>query len=216
MLKDLYRHLSHFILLSCVIIGFQFCSKDENTPVIPTSYERGEIAQSNSLGIMVPNEIQQILSNASMTIPFTLSYPVETISINYYSIDGSGKQIIVSGALLVPQGKDNLPLVSVQHGTETKRELVASISPTNSTEGIVGLIMASMGYLVVVPDYLGFGTSNVMHPYTHAASLIPSIVDIMRAGKSYSTPKSNNIRWKNIPNRLFGGRLCNVSYPKSD
>ena len=187
MLKDFYRHFQHFILLSCAIIGFQFCSKDENTPVLPTTYERGEIAQSNSIGIMTPNDIQQILSNANMTIPFTLSYSVETISINYYSVDGSGKQIIVSGALLIPQGTDNLPLVSIQHGTQTKRDLVASVSPTNSTEGTVGLIMASMGYLVVVPDYLGFGTSNVMHPYTHAASLIPSIIDIMRAGKIYSS-----------------------------
>ena len=187
MLKDFYRHFQHFILLSCAIIGFQFCSNDENTPVLPTTYERGEIAQSNSIGIMTPNDIQQILSNANMTIPFTLSYSVETISINYYSVDGSGKQIIVSGALLIPQGTDNLPLVSIQHGTQTKRDLVASVSPTNSTEGTVGLIMASMGYLVVVPDYLGFGTSNVMHPYIHAASLIPSIIDIMRAGKIYSS-----------------------------
>jgi len=187
MIKVIYRHIQHIILLSVVIIGFQFCSKDESNPVLPTTHERGEIAQSNSLGTMTPNNIEQILSSANMTIPFTLSYLVETISIKYYSVDGNGRQTIVSGAILVPQGTDNLPLVSIQHGTETKRELVASVSPTNSTEGVVGLIMASMGYLVVVPDYLGFGTSNVMHPYTHAASLIPSIIDIMRAGKSFSS-----------------------------
>ena len=187
MLSIFYRLKLYFILLSVVIIGLQSCSKDENNPVLPTTHERGEIAQSNSLGTMTPGDIDQILSNANMTIPFTLSYSVETISLKYYTVDGSGKQTIVSGAILVPQGTDNLSLVSVQHGTETKRELVASVSPTNSTEGIVGLIMASMGYLVVVPDYLGFGTSNVMHPYTHAASLIPSIIDIMRAGKSFSS-----------------------------
>jgi len=188
MLKFIYHHIKHIILLSVVIIGFQACSKEENNdPVSPAIHERGEIVQSNSLGTMEPGDIQQILANVNMTIPFTLSYSVETISIKYYSVDGSGKQTIVSGAILVPQGTDNLPLVSIQHGTETKRELVASVSPINSTEGIVGLIMASMGYLVVVPDYPGFGTSNVMHPYTHAASLIPSIIDIMRAGKSFST-----------------------------
>jgi len=187
MLKVFYRLIKHILLLSVVTIGFQFCSKDESNPVLTTTHERGEIAQSNSIGTMTPNDIEQILSSANMTIPFTLSYSVETISIKYYSVDGNGRQTIVSGAILVPQGTNNLPLVSIQHGTETKRELVASVSPTNSTEGVVGLIMASMGYLVVVPDYLGFGTSNVMHPYTHAASLIPSIIDIMRAGKSFSS-----------------------------
>jgi pimeloyl-ACP methyl ester carboxylesterase len=188
MLKVFYRLKLHFILLSALVIGLQFCNENKNdNPIVVTTHERGEIVQTNSLGTMTPNDIQQILSNANMTIPFTLSYSVETISLKYYTVDGSGKQTIVSGAILVPQGTDNLPIVSIQHGTETKRELVASVSPTNSTEGIVGLIMASMGYLVVVPDYLGFGTSNVMHPYTHAASLIPSIIDIMRAGKSFSS-----------------------------
>ncbi|MCW8806446.1 MAG: lipase family protein [Ignavibacteriaceae bacterium] len=187
MLKVFYRLIKHILLLSVVTIGFQFCSKDESNPVLTTTHERGEIAQSNSIGTMTPNDIEQILSSANMTIPFTLSYPVETISIKYYSVDGSGSQTIVSGAILVPQGTDNLPLVSIQHGTETKRELVASVSPTNSTEGIVGLIMASMGYLAVVPDYPGFGVSNIMHPYTHAESLIPCIIDFMRAGRTYSS-----------------------------
>jgi hypothetical protein len=183
-IRNLYKQL----IIFCLVIFFQSCTTDKNTdPVSPTQHERGEIAQSNSLGTMTPNNIQQILSSANMTIPFTLSYSVETISIKYYSVDGNGRQTVVSGAILVPQGTDNLPLVSIQHGTETKRELVASVSPTNSTEGVVGLIMASMGYLAVVPDYLGFGTSNVIHPYTHAASLIPSIIDIMRAGKSFSS-----------------------------
>jgi pimeloyl-ACP methyl ester carboxylesterase len=47
--------------------------------------------------------------------------------------------------------------------------------------------MASMGYLAVVPDYPGFGVSNIMHPYTHAESLIPCIIDFMRAGRTYSS-----------------------------
>ena len=184
--KNRLRTFFSIITILYMLFNFQACdTKEDDNPVIPTSHNRGEIAQLNSLGTMSANDIQQILANANMTIPFTLSYSVETISINYYTVDGSGKQTIVSGALLVPQGINNLPLVSIQHGTQTKRDLVASVSPTNSTEGIVGLIMASMGYLAVVPDYLGFGVSNVTHPYTHAASLIPSVIDIMRAGKSY-------------------------------
>ena len=148
-IKNLYKQL----IIFCVVIFFQFCTTDKNIdPVSPTQHEGGEIAESNSVGTMTPGDIDQILSNANMTIPFTLSYSVETISLKYYTVDGSGKQTIVSGAILVPQGTDNLPLVSIQHGTETKRELVASVSPINSTEGIVGLIMPSMGYLVVVPD----------------------------------------------------------------
>ena len=149
--------------------------------------QRGEILQTNSLGNYSVSNIQQILSSGNITIPFTLTYSVNAISINYYTIDGKGKETVASGALLIPQGINNLPLVSIQHGTQTKDNLVASVSPMNSTEGIVGLIMASMGYMVVVPDYLGFGVSNIMHPYLHAKSLIPSVIDLMRAGKTYSS-----------------------------
>jgi pimeloyl-ACP methyl ester carboxylesterase len=171
-----------------MLISFQACSKKEsNDPFSPAIHERGEIVQSNSLGAMTVNDIQQILANANMTIPFTLNYNVETISINYYTTDGSGRQIIVSGALIIPEGGSNLSLVSIQHGTQTKDNLVASVSPVNSTEGIIGLIMASMGYLVAVPDYPGFGVSNVIHPYTHAESLIPCVIDLMRAGRTYSS-----------------------------
>lgn len=186
--KIITRDLYNLIIISCLLINFQACNNEESSdPVSPMTHERGEIVQSNSLGTMTANEIQQILANANMTIPFTLNYSIQTISINYYTTDGHGKQTIASGALIIPQGGGNLPLVSIPHGTETKDNLVASVSPVNSTEGIIGLIMASMGYLVVVPDYLGFGVSNVMHPYTHAESLIPCVIDLMRAGRAYSS-----------------------------
>jgi len=182
-----HKIIFSLIIISFILVSFQACKKqDDENPVIPVLHERGDIVQSHSLGSMTVNDIQQILTNVNMTIPFTLNYSVETISINYYTTDGNGNQTIASGALIIPQGGNNLPLVSIQHGTETKDNLVASVSPLNSTEGIIGLIMASMGYLVVVPDYLGFGVSNVMHPYIHAESLIPSVIDIMRAGKTYS------------------------------
>ena len=171
-----------------MLISFQSCTKEENNnPVTPEIHEHGDIVQSNGLGTMTAGDIQQILTNANMTLPFTLNYSVETISINYYTTDGTGKQTIASGAIIIPQGGSSLSLVSIQHGTQTKNNLVASVSPMNSTEGIIGLIMASMGYLVVVPDYLGFGVSNVIHPYIHAESLIPSIIDLMRAGRTYSS-----------------------------
>lgn len=188
MMKIIRVFKLQFMSLAILIIGFQSCSKEkESNPVLPVTNQRGEILQSNDLGNYSVDNIQQILSNGNITIPFTLTYSVKSVSVNYYTVDGSGKESVASGALFIPQGKNNLPLVSIQHGTQTKDNLVASVSPVNSTEGIAGLIMASMGYLVVVPDYLGFGVSNTMHPYIHAKSLIPGIIDLIRAGKIYST-----------------------------
>ena len=186
--KIIFKVLYNLLIISFALISFQACNKEENNnPVTPETHERGDIIQSNSLGTMTADDIELILANVNMSIPFTLNYSVETISINYYTTDGTGKQTIASGAIIIPQGGSSLSLVSIQHGTQTKNNLVASVSPMNSTEGIIGLIMASMGYIVVVPDYPGFGVSNVMHPYTHAQSLIPCVIDLMRAGRTFSS-----------------------------
>lgn len=187
--KNILKKLFNLLLIFFLVISVQTCTNDDenNDPVTPTVHERGDISLTNSLGTMTVNDLQQLLANANITMPFTLNYSIETISVNYYTNDGSGKQTIASGAIIIPQGGSNLPLVSIQHGTQTKDDLVASVSPLNSTEGIIGLIMASMGYLVVVPDYPGFGVSNVIHPYIHAESLIPSVIDLMRASRIYSS-----------------------------
>jgi len=171
-----------------LMIAFQSCKKDDPPP--PETHERGEIIQSNSLKTYTPDNIQQILDTSGVQLPLVLNYDVEVLSVNYYTVDGSGKEIVASGAFFIPQGVDNLPLLSVQHGTQTKRNLVASVSPNNSTEGVIGLVTASMGYVTLVPDYPGFGVSDVMHPYMHAESLTACVIDFMRAGKSYSSANS--------------------------
>ncbi len=178
-----------FTMAIILLFATQSCNK-ESDPVVPVTHERGEIINSKSIGMYTPADIQQILDAAQVQLPFTLSNSVEVLSVTYYTIDAFGNEIITSGAICIPQGTNNLPLMSIQHGTQTKRNLVASVSPNNSTEGVISLITSSMGYFTVVPDYPGFGASTSMHPYTHANSLVPCVVDFIRAGKSYVSEKN--------------------------
>ena len=115
---------------------------------------------------------------------------MEAVAITYQTSDVRGNEIQASGALLIPQGMNNFPLLSIQHGTETKRELVASVSPLNSVEGITGLLTASMGYVTCIPDYPGFGISQSLHPYTHSASLTIAVIDFLRAARTYCENKN--------------------------
>ncbi|UCE06865.1 MAG: alpha/beta hydrolase [bacterium] len=152
----------------------------------PSSFDRGDIISSTTLGQYSPDVIQQILIGMNAALPYSLTDTVEVVSVEYITVDGGNNEEHASGALMIPLNKSNpYALVSLQHGTETKRDLVASQSPLNSVEGIVGMVLASMGYVTVVPDYLGFGASNIMHPYLHAESLVPCVVDLMRATRTY-------------------------------
>jgi pimeloyl-ACP methyl ester carboxylesterase len=75
------------------------------------------------------------------------------------------------------------PLISYQHGTQVFRACAPSLfNPNplsvlahpdltgalqNYVECVVGGLMASAGYAVVMPDYAGFGASTVRHPYVN-------------------------------------------------
>jgi len=180
-----FRLRQSFLLIAVLAIGLQSCGKNDN-PVEPIPHGRGAIVRTSPLGTITATTIQQIIVAGNFQFPFTLSHSVTSVSIEYLTIDGKGNETVASGALFIPQGPNNLTLMSIQHGTQTKNDQVASVSPFNSTEGIVGLVAASMGYMAVVPDYLGFGVSKVMHPYLHAESLTPCVIDLMRAARSFS------------------------------
>jgi hypothetical protein len=91
-------------------------------------------------------------------------------------------------------------IISLQHGTQVYRNCAPSrfnanplailSSPDltgalqNYVECIVGGLMASAGYIVVMPDYQGFGDSIVTHPYVHL-SLGDSVRDIVLWAQGY-------------------------------
>jgi len=145
----------------------------------------GDILRTNLLHVYSTQEILQILNIHQIPDSFALSFSVEAIAITYQTTNAEGKAIRASGALLIPQHTIDLPILSIQHGTETKSDRVASVNPQNSAEGITGLLTASIGYVTCIPDYSGFGISRTPHPYMHVASLTKPVIDLIKAAISY-------------------------------
>lgn len=89
-----------------------------------------------------------------------------------------------SGGLAIPNNVAcDLPLACYGHGTQTRRDRAAS--SMNGGQWEVGLLFASTGYTVALPDYLGLGEDAdpkvTIHPYTHAFSQSRTSVNMMRA-----------------------------------
>jgi len=183
--------INSMILLIALLMVFQACKKDDETitPTVPIEHQRGEIASVSVLDAYTIADIQQILSNGGAIIPFQMEYEVDAYAVRYYSVNKEGEVILVSGGLYLPKTTSALPMISMQHGTETKRDRVASVSPTNSVEATIGLLSASMGYATIIPDYPGFGASSCMHPYLHAAANVPCVIDLIQAGKEICNEK---------------------------
>lgn len=100
-----------------------------------------------------------------------------------YEMPFLGNDIPVSGALFVPDAPETaFPVLVYHHGTTFKRQSAPSfkVDLTN-----LGYVMASLGFVVLMPDYVGLGESELQHPYCHAQSesdagwqLVQSLVEL--------------------------------------
>lgn len=123
-----------------------------------------------------------------------LQYQVNAYRITYNTVDVEGNSIIASGALLIPQTLDSLPLVSHQHGTLRDASSASSFLSRNSEIHIFGILFSSMGNILVSPDYLGYGASDhINHPYEHAPSLATASRDMIRAAQEFCTLNRINL-----------------------
>lgn len=171
------------IVLFC--IGFLvFCEQPSNSPQWDLS-KRGQLVSSDTLLVYQAPLVDQLISMRGYDLEIDVEYGVVALELVYYTVDSYDNIVKASGAVLVPNTREAKPLLSLQHGTVFGRTSVASVSPLSSTEGMVGIVLASTGYQVCVPDYLGFGVSRQMHPYIHAQTNGRVVVDMLRAFSSW-------------------------------
>ncbi|MBI3123030.1 MAG: hypothetical protein HYZ10_01365 [Ignavibacteriales bacterium] len=180
--------------LTLILLAFLFfvtsCKKDDS-PVEPQiTPARGQVVSSTFNGTFSIPLLQAMVSSISGGEQFKnkILYDVDYYKLVYRTVDIKGNIIVVSGAVFLPKEKNNLSLVSVQHGTQTKRINVGSVNALNATDG---LIAAALGYFAVVPDYIGLGESMIVHPYHISKSSADPVIDIIRAGKEFAG--KNNI-----------------------
>ena len=111
-----------------------------------------------------------------------ISHPVDIYKV-VYRTEVNEKVINASGLVCVPSDKGDYPLLSFQNGTNTVNDYSPSEYPGNPSYQFVEVI-AAMGYVLVIPDYPGFGeSSDIPHPYLIKEPTVRSIVDMLFAVK---------------------------------
>jgi pimeloyl-ACP methyl ester carboxylesterase len=132
--------------------------------------------------------ITSLLNLASIAVPDIANikpFVSSDISINkiVYKTTINGNQINASGLICVPKTPGAYPVLSFQNGTNTVNASAPSESPLSSTYQLVEFI-ASMGYVVVIADYPGFGESaGIPHPYLITEPTMKSLVDLLYSVK---------------------------------
>lgn len=122
---------------------------------------------------------------------------VEAYKIKYKTTDVDGSEIEASGVVFVPQGDAEMPIVSYQHSTISDNDNAPSnIESLGDDEYTIMAVFSSFGFVVSMPDYIGYGASVASeHPYEHGNSLGSTSYDMLKATKEFLTNeevKANN------------------------
>ncbi|MBN2162999.1 MAG: hypothetical protein JXR25_00825 [Pontiellaceae bacterium] len=159
--------------------------------------DRGHLVNASHIMTMTPEEVASALGGFGISSSL-VNYPISMYSVRYETFDLRGESSLAAGLLILPatiQGSgfplppERVALLSFQHGTL----FADSAAPSAFThisqldgEILFGLIFATDGYAVSMPDYLGIGPgSEGLHPYLHARSEAVASVDMLRATRSF-------------------------------
>jgi hypothetical protein len=132
-------------------------------PVITTLFE--------TLGTEYPGA-SDILARAQ--------HSVQVYSITYKT-KYKGSDITASGLVCLPLTGEQFPVISFQNGTNTLDANAPTADPLDFNYVLLQA-MASNGYIMLIPDYIGFGASEeLIHPYYNRAATDIAVADMMHA-----------------------------------
>jgi len=146
--------------------------------------------------------ISTIIDNTAVTYPELDDLkPFLNTGINVYkmvyntTVDGEVTE--ASGLVCMPDEAGDYPVLSFQNGTNTLNSNAPSENPANPTYLLVEYIALFL-FIVVIPDYPGFGRSdNIPHPYLIAEPTVQSVIDMLRALKEGVESEFAGINVKN-------------------
>jgi pimeloyl-ACP methyl ester carboxylesterase len=129
-------------------------------------------------------------------------YDIEIYKV-VYNTSYDGSTIAASGLIAIPKTSEQVGMLSFHHGTITNREDAPSNFSASDYNSISYAAMASVGFIGVIPDYLGFGSSSsILHPYYVEDLTASSIVDMLKAAAEFAQQK----------NLQFNGKLFLAGY----
>lgn len=214
------KKLLTYTLLLGTLLGNTSCDK-EATAAAPVAAETPveedlagqDLYVSSELLLSVPKDMlqQMAASQGYGTYGNEVQYGVSVYRLIYHTTY-QGREINASGLVCVPQNMAApAPVISAQHGTIFTHQ----DAPSNF-QGLSGFeLFASAGYVMLIPDYIGFGASKeILHPYYDQQHSALAVVDMIKAAKTLY--KQHNIP---VSDKLFlvgysEGGVCNAGGTK--
>lgn len=181
-----WKQFSRFVLV-LFVVGFAACKGDGGNDEkvadkVLVSYEKVTSIPSITIQMAIAS-IESTYPDAAGLRALVKS-SVNVYKITYKTTFG-GSELIASGIVAVPANAGKYPLFSFQNGTNVLYADAPSknylLTDTGNTTAVLEA-MASVGFVVAIPDYPGFGSSeSVFHPYLEKENTLPALTDMLLA-----------------------------------
>lgn len=198
----LYKNTSTYLLLFLISTSILFlpsCSKDSDPdPIDYEHYISHELLVSyTSDGIKNLFQQVQIIYPEVEALSEHIQYDVNVYEITY-STEFLGEEIEASGLVCIPVSDNGVfPIISFQNGTNTAH----NEAPTKDYSSLFFKYLessSSMGYIMLLPDYIGFGKSEqIIHPYMHKESTVTSVENLILATGEMISNNIVETKWNN-------------------
>lgn len=186
--------LKRYLALSLLLLIYGCGENPFETEPVDT-VERGEIVEIISENEITLEELEATFAEfaGNSDLEINLRCGIKVYSVIYRTIDYNGSSTDASGLFVIPQKEGPFPLISLHHGTQSKRDNVGS---QNALSSFDALLAGALGYVALSPDQLGLGISNLVHPYHVADVNAATVIDFIRAVKKYANDNSMNLNEK--------------------
>lgn len=124
-------------------------------------------------------------------LPF-IRFGVKAYKLRYTSPDAKGKKDTLSGLMIVPDELNwKFPRAVYQHGTSDCKTCVPSrLGQSGGAEGQIGILIASLGFVAILPDYVGMGDGRGFQTYVHEATIASAGRNMVTATEKWAASNS--------------------------
>lgn len=174
-------------VLSLLILS---CS-DNNDPAPKPAHEN--LVTATSRGSWTATNLQLLVQLLGRDIDVSLlAYDVDVYQVTYKT-SYKDEEINASGLVIMPKSTDVMPMISFHRGTTVEQAHAPSVQERESEQVLSYSALASMGFITVVPDLIGFAESQeIFHPYYIEQATANAVRDMLLAAKELADDKDLN------------------------
>lgn len=174
-------------MLCWIALGIVSCT-EKNDPAPET--DKGNLVEATLTGSRSAAELRLLIQLSGRNIdPSLFEHDVDIYKVTYKTTY-KDSEINASGLILLPKTTTPVGMISFQHGTIVLQSGAPSVQSQNSLEVISYVAMASMGFITVIPDMIGFGESKgTFHPYYVEQPTATAVTDNLTAAKALADEK---------------------------